>query len=234
MGVRVSAVLVALAVVAAGPGRLAAAAPGPADSEHPRIFFRAEDLEAGRNLRGRVALTGSHCEEYALLRRWAEEHLGRPASAFLSEPDLAQEAALTYAFLFQLSGEERFARRAVELTRALVRSREGRLPGFQWWRLPVTVALVFDWTYVGLSPEDRRVLLYDLLKRCIYVHDRKAPPEPRPFDHAAYLKPLLFAVLALEGEPEASRYVPTWKDYVGRVLTERVLADLDSAGSRGA
>ena len=228
------ALLLGLATLVAGPGGVAAAPAAEGRSGHPRLFFRAEDLEAGRNLRGRVAVTGSHGEEYALLMRWAQGHLGRPASAFLSDPDLAQEAALTYAFLFQLSGRERFARRAVDLTRTLIRSREGRLPGFRWWRLPVTVALVFDWTYDSLSPEDRQALLYDLLKRGIYVRGRKAPPEPRPFDPAAYLKPLLFAVLALEDEPEASRYVPTWKDYVSRLLTDGVLTDLKAAGGQGA
>jgi len=202
--------------------------------EHPRIFLRTGELTQGRDLRGRVAITGSHCEEYALLVRWAEEHLSRPADVLLSDPGLAQQSALTYALLYQLSGDARFGDRAVAIIRTLITSRQGRLPGFDWPRLPATVATVFDWTYDRQSPEDRRRLLYDVLKRCIYVRDRKAPDEPPPFDPTPYLKPLLFAALALRGEPEAARYVPGWKQYCQRLLSERVLADLNEAGSQGA
>ncbi len=222
-------VLLALALVTglASPLRAAGA-------DHPRIFFRAEELTAGRDLRARVALTGSHCEEYALLLGWAQEQRGRPLSALLSDPELAQEAALTYAFLYQLSQSASEADWAVALTKALITSQTGRLPGFDWPRLPATVATVFDWTYDHLSSEDRQRLLYDVLKRCIYVHDRKVPQPQEPFDPAPYLRPLLFASLALEGEPEASRYVPGWKEFCRRTLSERVLPDLKEFGAQGA
>ncbi len=203
-------------------------------AEHPRIFLRTEELTSGRNLRGRVAITGSHCEEYALLTQWAERHLGAPVANSLSDPGLTQEAALTCALLYQLSGDARYGRRAVDLVRALITSHQGRLPGFDWPRLPVTVATVFDWTYASLSPEDRQRLLYDILKRCIYVRDREAPDDPAPFDSTPYLKPLLFAALALEDEPEASRYAAAWKRYCRSLLFQRVLPDLNAAGGVGA
>ncbi|MCK4300759.1 MAG: hypothetical protein KAX80_14555, partial [Planctomycetes bacterium] len=202
-------------------------------AEHPRIFLRTEELTSGRNLRGRVAITGSHCEEYALLTEWAERHLGAPVANSLSDPGLTQEAALTCALLYQLSGDARYGRRAVGLIRALITGHQGRLPGFDWPRLPVTVATVFDWTYASLSPEDRQRLLYDILKRCIYVRDRNSPDDPAPFDSTPCLKPLLFAALALEDEPEASRYAAAWKRYCQRLLSERVLPDLNEAGSQG-
>ncbi len=203
-------------------------------AEHPRIFLRTEELTSGRNLRGRVAITGSHCEEYALLTQWAERHLGAPVANSLSDPGLTQEAALTYALLYQLSGDARYGRRAVDLIRALITSHPGRLPGFDWPRLPVTVATVFDWTYASLSPEDRQRLLYDILKRCIYVRDRNSPDDPAPFDSTPCLKPLLFAALALEDEPEASRYAAAWKRYCRGLLFQRVLPDLNAAGGVGA
>ncbi len=203
-------------------------------AEHPRVFLRSDELTSGRNLRGRVAITGSHCEEYALLTQWAERHLGAPVANSLSDPGLTQEAALTYALLYQLSGDVRYGRRAVALVRALITSHQGRLPGFDWPRLPVTVATVFDWTYASLSPEDRQRLLYDILKRCIYVRDRNSPDDPAPFDSTPYLKPLLFAALALEDEPEASRYAAAWKRYCRSLLFQRVLPDLNAAGGVGA
>jgi len=202
--------------------------------QHPRIFFRAEDLTGGRNLRGRTTLTGSHCEEYAKLETWADLQWGSIPSDLAAEAELSQQSALTYAFLYQLSGEVRYARRAVKLARDLVTSRRGRLPGFEWPELTVTVATVFDWCYDQLSPADRQRLLYDILKRCIYIRDRKAPDNPGRFDRAVYLKPLLFAVLALEGEPEAARYLPEWKSYCDRTLRQRVLADLEATGNEGA
>ncbi len=203
-------------------------------AEHPRILLRVEELTSGRDLRGRIAVTGSHCEEYALLVRWAEKHLPRPTDALLSDPESAQQAALTYALLYQLSGDARFGGRAVDLTRALITSRQGRLPGFDWPHLPATVATVFDWTYDRLSPEDRQRLLYDILKRSIYVRNRKAADAPPPFDSTPYLKPLLFAALALKDEPEASVYAPGWTQYCQRLLSERVVPDLNEAGSQGA
>jgi hypothetical protein len=200
---------------------------------HPRIFFHANDLRTGPDLRGRVAITGSHAEEYALLCQWAEAQLRRPASEFVADGALCQESTLTYALLYQLSGDARYGDRAVALIRALTTSKDGRLPGCDWPNLPATVATVFDWTYDRLSPEDRTRLLYDTLKRGIYIRDRKAPAEPQPFDPAPYLKPLAFASLTLTGEPEAARYAPDWQEFCGKVLAEQ-LATLDKVGADGA
>jgi len=222
------------------------------DRAHPRIFFQAKDLESGPDLRGRVAITGSHAEEYALLSQWAEAQLPRKASEFVADSDLCQESALTYALLYQLSGDGRYGDRAVALIQALTTSKEGRLPGFDWPHLPATVATVFDWTYDRLSPENRARLLYDILKRCIYIRDRKVPAEPQPeppappagarlqagaetgpLDPAPYLKPLAFASLTLAGEPEAAHYVSDWQEFSSTVLA-RQLATLEEVGSQGA
>lgn len=166
-----------LAGLATGEARATDGTEGP--RAHPRLLFSAQDVPA---LRARVAVEGSvpHAA-WVRLREKAEGHLvkvrpevvranvGVPSNLNgLEKPYTLQNEMATYlielGLAYQLSGDARYGRHAVELELALGDA------GFPFWSgqdlgigdLLEGFGLAFDWTYELMTPSERREIVGDL------------------------------------------------------------------------
>jgi hypothetical protein len=213
-----------------------------ASAGHPRLLFSAADVAS---LRVRVAAPGVPAQAWAKLKERAEGHLlkvspdvvraniGVPTNAQgLEKPYTLQNEMPTYlidlGMAYQLSGDERFGRRVIDLLSALGDA------GYPYWccqdlgvgDLDEGLALGFDWTYQLMTPAERTKILHDLTSHESMLLDRMLVHPTHPA--ARYKTSNWMGVtaggagllaLALRGEPGAppkvEAYLPLAMKYVG-------------------
>lgn len=152
------------APMAADHSSVAASATTSATPVHPRLIFSAADVPG---LRQRVT-SGVHAQAWALLREKAEGHL------LLAQPEAIRARLIEYngqnqlntylinlGLAYQLSGDLRYGRRAVDLMIATAEA------GFPFWSgqdlgigdLMEGYGLAIDWTYELMTPAERSYLV---------------------------------------------------------------------------
>ena len=125
-------------------------------AEHPRVWFTAKDLP---ELRRRCQTTHKSYFD-AIIDRGIQDG-GQPGIR-----------PFNLAFLYQITGEPKYARQAIELARNVkpfgwVHPDGQSLPYGEWYAgLADPLACVFDWCYDQLSPEERKAIGGALRKSC--------------------------------------------------------------------
>jgi hypothetical protein len=205
---------------------------------HPRLLFSASDVPA---LRARVAAGGVPAAAWSRLKEKAEGHLLRVSpdvvranvyvpvkevTAVLGKPTDGQGLERPYglqgempAYLielgmaYQVSGDERYGRHAIELLKAL-----GDV-GWPFWTggddlgigdLGFGVGLAFDWTYQLMTPEERTQIVRsitaqqeNLFVRSMFEYTNEASEYPTSNWSGVIGGGVGLLLLAIKGEPEA-------------------------------
>ncbi|MBN1670030.1 MAG: hypothetical protein JXR37_03290, partial [Kiritimatiellae bacterium] len=163
--------LVSVAVMSTAPAARAAAAARPSFAVkpgHPRIFLTQKDLPA---LRKRIETT--HARQWRGMKKWADGQMGkeRPQwsiqkikTSFYPPRFLAEYwfEPPSYAFLYRLGGEPRYADEAITMARKLDVKLVGRKGDLGVATQAETLALVYDWCYDRLTADDKAALLKNL------------------------------------------------------------------------
>ncbi len=219
--------------VAGESGPRTAAAQAARTEPHPRLLFSAKDVPG---LRARVAAGGVPGAAWEKLRQRAEGHLlkvrpevvranvGIPlVLQGLEKPYTLQNEMPTYlidlGLAYQLSGDERFGRRAIELLSALGDA------GFPYWccqdlgvgDLDEGLGLAFDWTYQLMTPQERVKIIGDmtrheglLFERMLLKPTHPAARYPTSNWMGVTAGGAGLAILALRGEPGAPARTETY------------------------
>jgi len=107
---------------------------------HPRIYFRAADVPG---LRAKCA--GAMASDFNVMRGWADDHID-------DSPAVDLDSILPmYAFLWQMTGDSRYAERGKEIVQYVIDSGDIQSDTFARGG-----AIFFDWCYDYLTSSERQ------------------------------------------------------------------------------
>ena len=165
---------------------------------HPRIFLTQASLRGQQGLLSRIGPEGPAQGDFQRIKDWCDANLAR---SFETKGDY-NEALRRFAFLSAALPETPvYGRKAVESAQKLILSADGRNPAFDAERFVVTLALVFDWCWDRMNPDERRLLAEDLVKRGIWLRDVGFALPPKLGEPLAGYLAIGYVGLAVNGEP---------------------------------
>jgi len=107
---------------------------------HPRIFFSAADVPGLR-----AKCTGAMASDFNIMQDWADDHIN-------DSPSVDLDSVLPmYAFLWQMTGDSRYAQRAKQIVQYFINGGNTDSDAFARG-----AALFFDWCYDYLTPSERQ------------------------------------------------------------------------------
>lgn len=144
-------------------------------AKHPRIGITAEIVDEIKNNRKTDALFNKKLEKYIAT---TEGKFENPAPKYeysdglrtLNAASKFREVAIPMAFCYQVTGEERFARRAID-DLLVVASFPDYNPGHvidmgMWLK---GMGIVYDWCYNAMTPQERKIVSDAIIKKGIEV-----------------------------------------------------------------
>jgi heparin/heparan-sulfate lyase len=195
----------------------------------PRLFLDAAALE---EVRRRISADGYYEDRWRSMVSWCSGEHGRTDADILAETNFLFYVR-SFAFVGLVGDLDRYKKRAIELARAIARSKVE----LSERDATESLAYVYDWLHDEMDDDTRDLVQRALARGCEEMDDDTRDHESLLGAHSIRLqRPLALGGIALWGDhPDAGRFVQNAADrfHRGYLATQRYFAGTDGGSSEG-